>query len=72
MFKWFTKKLRQRNIKQSCDHICYCPRCREPFKGTVECKMISQDGIYQYTCKHCGTVAKFHFGIAPIPIYIED
>ena len=75
MFKWlksFFIKTRKEKILEDCGCVCYCPTCGEPLNDESECQMLHADGIYEYTCASCGDKPRFHFGIAPVPIYWED
>ena len=69
IFKVSEQEKRLKNIKKKCGCVCYCPKCKEPLNDQ-ECRTISEDGLYEYTCK-CGEKPMFHFGIAPVPIFIE-
>lgn len=66
------EEARKQKIIDSCGCICYCKECGEPLNDNSDCKMIDTDGLYEYTCSACETKVKFHFGIAPVPILMED
>lgn len=69
-YKYF-KNSRERKILENCGNVCYCKNCHEPLNDNSECNMLSEDGLYEYTCAKCSTKSKFHFGIAPVPIMID-
>jgi RNase P subunit RPR2 len=65
-------KKRKEAILDSCSCVCYCPKCDEPLNDTSTCEVLDQDGLVEYTCDACSTKSKFHFGIAPLPIYMKE
>jgi len=64
------QKTREKKILKDCGCICRC-ECGEPLNDKSDCVMVG-DAIYNYTCKKCKKNSVFHFGIAPVPIYLED
>lgn len=65
-------KTREKKVAERCGCICYCPKCKEILNDFSDCKKLTEEGLYEYTCSSCGEVSKFHFGIAPVPIYVEN
>ena len=70
MFK-SKKSKREEKILEDCGCICFCHKCKEPLNDDSECVDLGEGGLYEYTCSECGEKSKFHFGIAPVPIFIE-
>ena len=68
--KKLKRKKRINKILTDCGNVCYCS-CSEPLNDDSDCVMVG-DAIYNYTCKSCGTFNVFHFGIAPVPIKLDD
>ncbi len=76
---WHDGKVKERadekrvdSIKKSCGCACFCPKCKEPLNDTSKCEMLDDSGVYEYTCANCGFRSVFHFGVAPVPIYMQD
>ncbi len=63
---------RKQDILEKCGCVVYCPNCKEPLNDNSDCKELDKDGLVEYTCVKCQTKSIFHFGIAPVPIYMED
>ena len=70
MLKWFKDRARKKKIIKDCGCICYCLDCKEPLNDKSDCKEIDKDGLYEYSCSGCGAKVLFHFGLAPVPIYL--
>ena len=64
------EETREDKILKSCGCVCYCIDCNEPLNDDSHCETL-EDGLYEYTCVKCNIKSKFHFGIAPVPIYIK-
>lgn len=66
----FRKVTREERIIKKCGNICYCQGCFEPLNDQADVKE-DDEGLVEYTCNVCDTISVFHFGIAPVPIFLE-
>ena len=64
------RKKRVKKIMNDCGNVCYCS-CGEPLNDDSDCVSVG-DAIYNYTCAKCKANNVFHFGIAPVPIKLDD
>jgi len=75
IYAWLKKlftKTRVEKILEECGCCCYCPGCKEPLNDTSKCEAMKEYGMYRYTCAACSETSVFHFGIAPVPIWLEE
>jgi len=63
------KSTREETILKTCGCVCYCPQCKEPLNDQADC---TDEEFVTYTCSVCGTVSKWNFDIAPVPILMKD
>lgn len=70
-YRWRAHQ-RLRKIVRSCGCVCYCPYGREPLNDRSEWHEIDDEGQVVYICSACHRRSGWHFGIAPIPIWLHD
>jgi len=60
----------------NCGCACYCPCCSDLLNDQAMWEaQTDQEGVTGegwYTCITCKTKSKWHFGIAPVPILLQD
>jgi len=64
---------RYRRVLKTCGCVCHCPVCNDILQDQADWHEyigdegeLTGDGLYY--CKNCGTMSRWHFGIAPAPI----
>jgi hypothetical protein len=71
LFNLFRKpNTREEIVLEKCGCWCKCPSCMNILNDTSECEKLNDEGLYEYTCVECSFKSKFHFGIAPLPLYM--
>ena len=63
-------KNRKTKVLNECGNVCHCPKCRDILNDQAEWIPFNDEGEGQYRCTKCNYKSTWHFGIAPVPIYI--
>lgn len=83
MIKWLRNALlvrrekraakdREQKVMEECGCRCRCPNCNDILNDqAVWTNDPTDDGHGEYTCS-CGHVSEWHFGLAPIPILLDN
>jgi hypothetical protein len=67
------KKTRKDLILDECGCVCYCPSCKDILQDqAIWVPEEGDSGKGIYICSKCDNVSSWHFGIAPIPICLEE
>ncbi len=56
---------------KTCNNYCLCT-CGNVLNVNASCTQLDIDGIYKYVCNDCNQISVFHFGIAPVPIKLDN
>lgn len=83
MFNWLRDRLvrrkaervakaRKQKVMEECGCACRCPKCNDILNDqAVWVADSTGDGHGEYICS-CGHVSEWHFGLAPIPILLDN
>lgn len=69
VFENKSRKMKEEKQLKECGCCCFCPSCKDVLTDVTES---NEDGTVTYQCSSCGELSEFHFGIAPVPIYLGD
>ena len=67
----FFKKDKRDVLRERYGAITYC-HCGEILQENSTMESLHEDGLYRFTCNNCGAENFFHYGLAPVPISMDE